>query len=223
MLEEGGRGDGFAMDARVSPRPRFGADGRTAREHDFICAICHGRSGRSPQERAARTVRAAASGVISFARFRSTGGRGTDLLWTRGRGTDLLWTDGRGADLLWTRGCLLGGPFVVDRRAALERDFICAICHGRTAVSSAAISDGRTGGGVTRFHLRDLKAPGEGGRICYGRAGVSSAAIWGGRTDCARTRFHLRDLPWTERALTSGTGGADGSSSGFGSDFICAI
>ncbi len=176
LLWTGGRGtDLLSTDGRLLGGP-FVVNRRAALERDFICAICHGRSGRSPQERAARTVRAAASGVISFARFRSTGGRGTDLLWTGGRGTDLLSTDGR----------LLGGPFVVNRRAALERDFICAICHrwivrssqeraARTvrAAASGAISFARfrNGGG---FSNRAIE-------IIFGAAELSVLGAGSGR------------------------------------------
>ncbi len=156
------------MEALASCRQRFGADGWVALEHDFICAICYGSSGRSSQERAARTVRTSASGVISFARF-----RGRDGFAMNGRvSLRPAISDGRTGE----------GPICYGRAGVSSADHswwtdglrsnaisFARFAMERTAVSSAAISDGRTGGGVTRFHLRDLKAPGDGGRICYGR------------------------------------------------------
>ncbi len=80
---------------------------------DFICAICSGPSGRSSHGRAARAVRAAASMMISFARFEKHGG--------------ICSLSG---------GCLLRDGRRVQDDEWLRGDFICAICSGPSGRSS---------------------------------------------------------------------------------------
>ena len=101
-----------------------------------------------------------------FARFRDFGDPG-----------DPGERDG-GADLRWTRGRFLGGRFRVNRRVALEHDFIWR-------------------------DLRDLRdfgdsgdpgERGEGDRFAMDARVSPRRTIRGGPTGCARTRFHLRDL-----------------------------
>ncbi len=110
--------------------------------------------------------------------------------------------DGRasspGTDLLWPGGRLLGGPFVMERRTALERDFICAICHR----SSGSSPQERPSRGVEdrlreRFHLRDLKTTGAGAdllrtgaRFLGGRFAMDGRAS-SRRTDLLRTDGRL--------------------------------